>query len=60
MDVRVAASTGDVAVLATRWTMHGTAPDGSPVDMAGTTADVVRRQPDNTWRAAVDAPFGLA
>jgi uncharacterized protein (TIGR02246 family) len=60
MDVRVAASTSDVAVLATRWTMHGTAPDGSPVDMAGTTADVVRRQPDNTWRAAVDAPFGLA
>lgn len=60
MDVRVAAATDDFALLATRWTMDGTAPDGSRVQLAGTTADVVRRQSDGTWLAVIDSPFGGA
>jgi ketosteroid isomerase-like protein len=32
--------------------------DGHPVPLAGVTAEVVRRQPDGSWRYVVDHPFG--
>jgi ketosteroid isomerase-like protein len=49
---------GDLALLHSRWTMNGTGPDGTPLNLGGTTADVVRRQPDGTWRFAIDNPWG--
>ena len=33
-------------------------PDGNPVDLRGVTSEVVRRQPDNTWKYVIDHPFG--
>ena len=36
----------------------GTDADGNPVDLRGSTAEVVRRQPDGTWKYAIDHPFG--
>jgi uncharacterized protein (TIGR02246 family) len=49
--------TGDVAVLYNDW--HGTitGPDGQPVRMEGKAIEVVRRQPDGTWRFVVDDPY---
>ncbi len=51
---------GDVALLFADWHLDGTAQDGSPVHMEGTTADVVRRCPDGAWRMVIDTPFGGA
>lgn len=50
----------DVALVTNRWTLRGTGPDGGPLEMAGVSADVMRRQPDGTWRILVDDPWGAA
>jgi ketosteroid isomerase-like protein len=49
---------GDTALVAYRWTLEGTAPDGSPVDMAGTSADVLRRRANGSWGVLIDDPWG--
>jgi uncharacterized protein (TIGR02246 family) len=49
---------GDLALLHSGWTMSGTGPDGSPLNLSGTTADVVRRQADGSWLFAIDNPWG--
>ena len=50
----------DLALLLSRWTMTGSGQDGDPLELSGQTADVVRRQPDGSWRIAIDNPFGDA
>jgi len=47
-----------VALVYAPWTLVATGQDGKPVIMAGSATDVVRRQPDGTWRFAIDNPFG--
>ncbi len=49
----------DLAMLSGTWTLNGTGPDGSAVEMAGQTAEVARKQADGTWLYAVDSPFGF-
>jgi ketosteroid isomerase-like protein len=56
---RVFAGDG-VALLYSRWTLDGRDPAGQPVALAGTTSDVVRRQPDGSWLLALDNPYGGA
>jgi uncharacterized protein (TIGR02246 family) len=51
---------GDVALVSLSWTLTGTGPDGEPVTMGGRMTDVVRRQPDGTWRWVIDVPFGIS
>ncbi|MEZ5100380.1 MAG: SgcJ/EcaC family oxidoreductase [Thermoleophilia bacterium] len=51
---------GDLALLLSEWAIAGTGADGEPVDIRGTTSDVVRRGPDGAWRLAIDNPFGTA
>lgn len=51
---------GDIALSIANWTLDGTAPDGSPVHMQGTTSDVLRRQTDGTWLFVIDNPWGAA
>jgi ketosteroid isomerase-like protein len=48
----------DTALVAYRWQMEATAPDGSPIRMGGLSADVLRRRPDGSWRVLIDDPFG--
>jgi uncharacterized protein (TIGR02246 family) len=50
--------TRDTALVAYRWQLEGTAPDGSRVDLAGTSADVLRRRPDGSWGVLIDDPWG--
>jgi uncharacterized protein (TIGR02246 family) len=57
--VRVIAA-GDVALLHGAWILSGTGPDGSPIEMAGRNAEIVRRQSDGSWLCVVDNPFGDA
>ena len=51
---------GDTALVANRWRLRGTAEDGSAVDMAATSADVLRRRPDGSWGIVIDDPWGAA
>src|SRR5204863_8928722 len=47
---------GDLALTHSHWKLD--VPGGEP--MAGTTAEVVRRQSDGTWRYVIDNPWGGA
>jgi uncharacterized protein (TIGR02246 family) len=51
---------GDTALLANRWTLTGSSPDGEPIELTGVSADVLRRRADGTWGIAVDDPWGGA
>ena len=57
IEVPEVAESGDLALLGSRWTLKGTGPDGSPVEMAGQGAEVVRRQADGTWKFVIDNSF---
>jgi ketosteroid isomerase-like protein len=48
----------DLALVITEWSFSGTGPDGKPVDMTSKSADVLRQQPDGTWRFVIDNPWG--
>jgi uncharacterized protein (TIGR02246 family) len=50
---------GDTALVANRWTLSGTAPDGSPVEMGATSADVLRLRADGSWGIVIDDPWGV-
>lgn len=50
---------GDLALVSITFTMKGgKAPDGSPVEMRGSTVELVRRQADGTWLYVIDLPLG--
>jgi uncharacterized protein (TIGR02246 family) len=49
---------GEVALVHNRWQLEGTLPDGSPVEMRGHSADVLRRASDGGWRILIDDPWG--
>ncbi|RBQ14900.1 DUF4440 domain-containing protein [Spongiactinospora rosea] len=51
---------GDIALLIVDWAIRGTAPDGTAVDLSGTSTDVVRQGPDGRWCYVIDNPFGTA
>ena len=57
IEVPEVAESGDLALLGSRWTLKGTGPDGSPVEMAGQGAEVVRRQADGPWKFGIDNHF---
>jgi ketosteroid isomerase-like protein len=46
---------GDLALLHGEWTLRGTGPDGNAFDLTMHSSEVVRRQPDGTWRYVIDA-----
>ncbi len=52
--------TDDLALLFSSWTLAGPGPDGTPLEMAGQTSDVARRQPDGSWMFVIDNPQGAA
>ena len=49
---------GDLALISGAWSMTAEGPDG-PVNMAGTSADVARRQSDGSWLFVIDYPNGV-
>jgi ketosteroid isomerase-like protein len=49
---------GDIALSIATWTLKGTGPDGKPIQMEGTTTDVLRRQADGRWLFVIDNPWG--
>jgi uncharacterized protein (TIGR02246 family) len=51
---------GDTALVAYRWQMRATAPDGTPIRQGGLSADVLRRRADGSWGVIIDDPYGAA
>jgi ketosteroid isomerase-like protein len=49
---------GDTAMVIGNWTLKGRDPDGNEIDASGRYADIVRRQPDGSWRFVIDNPNG--
>jgi uncharacterized protein (TIGR02246 family) len=49
---------GDVALVQNRWQLDGKQPDGTPVQLHGHSADVLRRAEDDSWRILIDDPWG--
>jgi uncharacterized protein (TIGR02246 family) len=58
LDTKLVAVVGDLAYLSNTWSLRGTGPDGNPVTLGATTAEVARRQPDGTWRYVIDNAWG--
>jgi uncharacterized protein (TIGR02246 family) len=48
----------DLALVTTEWSFSGTGSDSKRVDITGKSADVLRQQPDGTWRFVIDNPWG--
>jgi uncharacterized protein (TIGR02246 family) len=57
-EIEKAVAAGDLALLINEWELRGTDPEGGEVTMSGRSADVFRRQTDDTWRIAIDDPWG--
>jgi uncharacterized protein (TIGR02246 family) len=57
-DIEQVVYAGDLALVANRWVLDGTAPDGEPVRLSGRSADVLRRTGNGEWRIAIDDPWG--
>ena len=58
LDTRLVVKVGDLAYLSNAWSLDGTGPDGQPLTLGATTAEVARRQPDGTWRYVIDNAWG--
>jgi uncharacterized protein (TIGR02246 family) len=47
---------GDTALVYSSWTVSGTAPDGTAVELDGEPVVVLREQADGTWKFVLDDP----
>ena len=55
--VKVVQSGEDLVMVYNDWHMSARRPDGQPVETSGKAIEVVRRQPDGTWRFILDDPY---
>jgi ketosteroid isomerase-like protein len=58
LDTTLVVTVGDLAYLSNNWSLRGTGPDGNPVTLGATTAEVARRQADGSWRYVIDNAWG--
>jgi uncharacterized protein (TIGR02246 family) len=58
LGTQLVVTVGDLAYLSNTWSLRGTGPDGDPVALGATTAEVARRQADGTWRYVIDNAWG--
>ena len=48
-----------LALVRHEWVMTGTDAEGKPMERRGTSAEVLRRQPDGRWLYVLDHPSGF-
>jgi uncharacterized protein (TIGR02246 family) len=58
LDTKLVVTVGELAYLSNSWSLTGTGPDGNPVVLGATTAEVARRQTDGSWRYVIDNAWG--
>jgi uncharacterized protein (TIGR02246 family) len=58
LDTKLVLTVGDLAYLSNSWSLSGTGPDGNPLTLGATTAEVARRQADGTWLYVIDNAWG--
>jgi uncharacterized protein (TIGR02246 family) len=58
LDTKLVVTVGELAYLSNSWSLRGTGPDGNPVVLGATTAEVARRQTDGSWRYVIDNAWG--
>ena len=49
----------DLALVIVKWTSRTVSSSGETKVWTGTATDIVRRQPDGTWKLALDNPYGV-
>ena len=47
----------DVAFFTLKWEIKGTSPEGEEINVSSYDGNVVKRQPDGTWKTLIDNPF---
>jgi ketosteroid isomerase-like protein len=57
IEIGRALQAGEIALLASSWKLEGEQ-RGEPYETRGRTADIVRRQPDGSWKYVIDSPYG--
>lgn len=60
MNVRHVYRSGNYGLAVADWSITGKGPDGSDVNMSGSTADVAVYDDANGWRFLIDNPNGTA
>jgi len=55
---RVLRAGEDLALLYNDWSLSAAGPDGQTVERTGRALELVRRQPDGSWRYVMDDPYG--
>jgi ketosteroid isomerase-like protein len=58
LDTKLVVTVGDLAYLSNTWSLRGSGPDGNPVALGATTAEVAQRQGDGSWRYVIDNAWG--
>ena len=58
LDTKLVVTVGELAYLSNTWSLSGTGPDGNPVSLGATTAEVARRQADGSWRYVIENAWG--
>jgi len=49
---------GDITAWVDEWTLKATLPDGTKLEMKGTSSDILKKQPNGNWAYLVDNPYG--
>jgi uncharacterized protein (TIGR02246 family) len=58
LDTKLVFTVGELAYLSNTWSLSGTGPEGNPVVLGATTAELARRQADGSWRYVIDNAWG--
>ncbi len=58
LEVKRILQAGEIALVISEWSKTGTRSDGRPINIIRRSADVLRRQPNGTWRFVIDNPWG--
>ena len=58
LETNYAYECGDLAMLSNSWVLRANGADGKPMEMAGKTVEVARKQADGSWLMVLDNPTG--